>query len=332
MVDLAISEPVVTDDGTASESDGSAGERASNDDDILALYANDESSIELMHSRLRSLADLDFTRFTALQYLGLRQNLLSDTTPLSSLPNLTTLKELDVYDNRLKRIDQGVAAMAQLENLDLSFNKIRTIENVESLVHLRDLFFVSNKIQTIENLGRLTMLRNLELGANRIRVIQNLDELVNLEELYLGKNKISRLENLGSLRRLRILSIQSNRITRIEGLEQLENLEELYLSHNGIERIENLEHNTKLTIFDITKNRISELSGIAHLQQLEDLWASGNQLASFDNIESTCGPLEALRTVYLEFNPVQSEQPANYRRKLMLALPQITQIDATMCR
>ncbi|KAJ2086428.1 formin-binding protein [Coemansia sp. RSA 986] len=331
MVDYPNADPV-TDNGTASESDGGASSHDSSSDDILAGFANDETSIELMHSRLRSLSDLDFTRFAELAYLGFRQNLIADTTPLASLSNITTLKELDMYDNRLKCVDQGIAALTQLENLDLSFNKIRAIENVDSLVHLRDLFFVSNKIQTIENLSRLTMLRNLELGANRIRIIQNLDELVNLEELYLGKNKIARLENLGNLRRLRILSIQSNRITRIEGLENLESLEELYLSHNGIERIENLEHNTKLTIFDITKNRISELSGIAHLQQLEDLWASGNQLASFDNIETTCGSLKALQTVYLEFNPIQLAQPANYRRKLMLALPQITQIDATLCR
>ncbi|KAJ2560043.1 formin-binding protein [Coemansia sp. RSA 1933] len=324
---------VGSDDGTASESDGGASQHSAKDDDLLAGFSTDETAIELMHSRLRTLADLDFSRFTALKYLGCRQNLISDTVPLAAVASsLKELRELDMYDNRLKRIDQGVGALAQLENLDLSFNKIRTIENIDALVNLHNLFFVSNKIQTIENLSRLTMLRNLELGANRIRAIQNLDALVNLEELYLGKNKIARLENLGSLRRLRILSIQSNRITRIEGLEQLENLEELYLSHNGIERIENLESNTRLTILDVTKNHIKKLSGIAHLQQLEDLWASGNDLASFENIETTCGPLKALRTIYLEFNPLQRDQPAHYRRKLKLALPQITQIDATMCR
>ena len=37
-----------------------------------------------------------------------------------------------------------------------------------------------------------------------------------------------------------------------------------------------------------------------------------------------------LGTVYLERNPLA--QSADYRRKLKLALPSLTQIDATLCR
>lgn len=36
-----------------------------------------------------------------------------------------------------------------------------------------------------------------------------------------------------------------------------------------------------------------------------------------------------LDTVYLEGNPLQAAAGANYRRKVMLALPQVNQIDAT---
>lgn len=54
--------------------------------------------------------------------------------------------------------------------LDLSFNKIKHIKNVDHLASLQDLYFVQNKIQRIEGLDGLTKLRNLELAANRIRV------------------------------------------------------------------------------------------------------------------------------------------------------------------
>ena len=54
--------------------------------------------------------------------------------------------------------------------LDLSFNGIRHIKNVEHLVKLIDLYFVSNKITVIENLSTLVNVTNLELGSNRIRV------------------------------------------------------------------------------------------------------------------------------------------------------------------
>lgn len=54
--------------------------------------------------------------------------------------------------------------------LDLSFNRIRKIQGLESLVKLRKLFLVSNKIEKIENISHLKELEMLELGDNKIRV------------------------------------------------------------------------------------------------------------------------------------------------------------------
>jgi hypothetical protein len=57
-----------------------------------------------------------------------------------------------------------------IRSLDLSFNGIRHVKNVDHLVKLTDLYFVSNKITQIENLSTLVNITNLELGSNRIRV------------------------------------------------------------------------------------------------------------------------------------------------------------------
>jgi len=54
--------------------------------------------------------------------------------------------------------------------LDLSFNHITCIENLEGLLILEKLFLIQNKIPRIENLSSLTCLTMLELGSNRIRV------------------------------------------------------------------------------------------------------------------------------------------------------------------
>jgi len=54
--------------------------------------------------------------------------------------------------------------------LDLSFNRIKKIENINHLHKLIKLFLVNNKITEIENISQLTELTMLELGANRIRV------------------------------------------------------------------------------------------------------------------------------------------------------------------
>ena len=64
--------------------------------------------------------------------------------------------------------------------LDLSFNRLRKIQNIDHLVKLRKLYLCDNKISKIENISTLTELVSLELGANRIRVGQSSSHLSNV--------------------------------------------------------------------------------------------------------------------------------------------------------
>ncbi|KAK3811291.1 MAG: hypothetical protein J3Q66DRAFT_404671 [Benniella sp.] len=178
---------------------------------------------------------------------------------IRALEALTSLVDLDLYDNRCSKIE-GLENLTELRSLDLSFNDNRHIKNVAHLVNLPDLYFVSNKITVIENLSTLVNITNLELGSNQSGLSCESGATV------ARKDKITKLE-------LKILSIQSNRLTAIEGLEDLENLE-IYLSHNGISRIEGLERN------------ISKLENLGHLKNLEELWASNNMLDSFEDFEA----------------------------------------------
>ena len=54
--------------------------------------------------------------------------------------------------------------------LDLSFNAIKVVENLEALVQLEKLYLVQNSISKIENMTTLSSITMLELGANKIRV------------------------------------------------------------------------------------------------------------------------------------------------------------------
>jgi len=64
---------------------------------------------------------------------------------------------------------------------------------------------------------------------------------------------------------------------------------------------------------------------------------NSNQISSWDSVNHL-EPLKALQTVYFEHNPIwaDSSNPhqinPNYRRKVMLILPWVKQIDATYCR
>lgn len=136
-------------------------------------------------------------------------------------------------------------------------------------------------------------------------------------------------QNVSALVNLKILSIQSNRLPAITGLDSLVNLEELYISHNALEEISGLDQNLNLRVLDISNNQISQLANLEHLEHLEELWASSNRLSSFDEVEKQLADKKELNTVYFEGNPLQTKNPALYRNKVRLAIPQITQIDAS---
>ncbi|XP_032081541.1 protein phosphatase 1 regulatory subunit 7 isoform X2 [Thamnophis elegans] len=261
-------------------------------------------------------------------------------------------EDVDLNHFRIGKIE-GFEVLKKVKTLCLRQNLIKCIENLEQLQTLKELDLYDNQICAIENLEALTGLEIQSGSVTRTRcliveafgfmlepilsltrmlyllAIQNIDTLTNLDSLFLGKNKITKLQNLDALTNLTVLSIQSNRLTKIEGLQNLVNLRELYLSHNGIEVIEGLENNNKLTMLDIAANRIKKIENITHLTELQEFWMNDNFIECWSDLDELKGA-KKLETVYLERNPLQKDP--QYRRKIMLALPSVRQIDATFVR
>eukprot|EP00834_Sanchytrium_tribonematis_P006500 NODE_484_length_6933_cov_0.508341.p4 type:complete len:301 gc:universal NODE_484_length_6933_cov_0.508341:6733-5831(-) len=297
------------------------------EDDYLENIDLDEMELDLTHSRLKNMKELQLERFFKLRSLGLRQNLFEK---IESLP--LSLEYLDVYDNKLKNL--GILSeLIHLKYCDLSYNLLREIDSqvFDKLISLEELFLISNDLKEIPFIKFSKQLRNLELGANRIKEMDNLNHLTNLSELWIGKNRIREIAGISALKNLRILSLPSNRIKLIDNLSSLENLEELYLSHNGIDRICGIELNIKLRVLDLGNNRITKLENLNHLNFLEELWLNDNQIIEFSNLDSL-KQNQNLKTIYLERNPLQLAEPTAYRRKVILSLPQISQLDATFVK
>ncbi|KAI1864147.1 uncharacterized protein JN550_009167 [Neoarthrinium moseri] len=325
----AISDPEYSDDENVLPGEEISADEGKRFPNLLNDEDPETEDLALIQSRIGNIPALRLERFRHAARLCLRQNLIQHMDGLSSLG--PTLQELDLYDNLIAHI-RGLEDLTNLTTLDLSFNKIKHIKHIDHLTKLTDLFFVANKISKIEGLETLVNLRQIELGSNRIREIKNLDSLKNLEELWLAKNKITEIQGLSGLPKLRLLSIQSNRIKDLSPLRQAPQLEELYISHNALESLEGLDGNTNLRVLDVSNNMIKSLKGLEGLKEIEEFWASYNQIGDFADVERALADKENLTTVYLEGNPLQLRQPALYRNKVRLALPQVSQIDATFVR
>jgi len=103
--------------------------------------------------------------------------------------------------------------------LDLSFNAIVKIDNLDSLKELRELNLAFNRLETIDNLHKLPQLRSIVLNHNKIR----------------------RLENVKGCRKLEVISIIGNLLEDINvyggGVEALLELRELNVARNKIQLI-----------------------------------------------------------------------------------------------
>ncbi len=228
--------------------------------------------------------------------------------------------------------------------LDLSFNRISKIENLDSLVNLEKLYLASNRISEVEGLSSLKKLQVLELGANRITHIHP-ESLVNqteLRELWLGKNRIEHMHELACFRfpNLQQLSLQANKLTEwsVEVFSKTApNLAHLFLGNNGLsdpsEEVLHAFNPDTLEDLDISYNRLTQVPKFTAnpLNALQELWLNHNLIKTTDSFTTLKLGCPNAKTVYLEGNPVQTECPLDYRQALTSNIPEsVEKIDATM--
>ena len=281
-------------------------------------------SMNLLHQTFSRL------KLSGIKTMSVRRNLIHDIIPLDKQV-VEELLELDLFDNKIK-IVKNLSNMPQLVKLDLSYNQIHSLTtmSMSSLTNLKELYLVENRIREISGLSNLKELRLLELGGNRIlEMSTDLSYLENLEELYLGKNEITCIKNLHKNAKLRTLSLQSNRLKSVDqGLRSNLLLQELYLSENHLTKIEGIEHLTSLTLLDYSLNPIDGLEGIDHVSThtLHDFWISNAHISNWNDLRHLQSH-SSLQTIYLEGNPLQSENSL-YRERVRQLLPQLQTIDS----
>ncbi|KAK8952288.1 hypothetical protein KSP39_PZI003461 [Platanthera zijinensis] len=116
----------------------------------------------------------------------------------------------------------SMAAFVCLRSVNLSGNCIVEITPGSLPKSLHTLDLSHNKISTVEGLRGLEKLRILNLSYNRIsRIGHGLSSCTLIKELYLAGNKISNVEGLHRILKMKVLDLSFNKITTAKGLGQL---------------------------------------------------------------------------------------------------------------
>ncbi|KAL9289784.1 hypothetical protein ACSQ67_024439 [Phaseolus vulgaris] len=139
----------------------------------------------------------------------------------------------------------AISHLSNLRSVNLSNNFIAHISPGFLPKGIQTLNLSRNKISTLDGLRELTKLRVIDLSYNRIsRIGQGLSSCTLVKELYLVGNKISDAEGLHRLLKLTVLDLSFNKITTTKALGQLvasyNSLKALNLLGNPIES--NINH------------------------------------------------------------------------------------------
>ncbi|XP_004301929.1 PREDICTED: uncharacterized protein LOC101301594 [Fragaria vesca subsp. vesca] len=159
------------------------------------------------------------TYFTRGPDANLSDDTLHANTIIQTLNSSSTVAHISSMN--LKAIP-NISCFCSLRSVNLSNNFIVHITPGSLPKSLHTLDLSKNKISSIEGLRDLTRLRVLNLSYNRIsRIGRGLSGCSILKELYLAGNKISDVEGLHRLLKLTVLDLSFNKITTTKALGQL---------------------------------------------------------------------------------------------------------------
>ncbi|KAG5851222.1 hypothetical protein ANANG_G00090780 [Anguilla anguilla] len=197
---------------------------------------------------------------------------------MNNLKKMINLTELELVHCDLERIPHAVFSLANLQELDLKENNLKSIEEILSFQHLR----------------KLTCLK---LWHNAITYIpEHIKKLGGLERLYFSHNKIEVLpSHLFLCNKLRYLDLSNNDIRFIPPeIGVLQSLQYFSVTCNKIENLpDELFFCKKLKTLKLGKNTLSLLSPkISYLVLLTHLELKGNH---FEGLPAELGSCRALK-------------------------------------
>ena len=182
----------------------------------------------------------------------------------AEIRQLTSLRELWLYDNRLTSLPAEIGQLTSLTHLSLGGNQLTSVPaEIRQLTSLKELRLNYNQLTSVPaEIGQLTSLEKLHLGNNQLTSVPaEIGQLTSLRELYLRDNQLTTLSaEIGQLTSLTELNLWGNKLTSLPAeIGQLTSLTKLFL------------YNNKLT---------SLPAEIGQLTSLRVVWLDGNQLTS----------------------------------------------------
>eukprot|EP00195_Chlamydomonas_chlamydogama_P004001 CAMPEP_0202918426 /NCGR_PEP_ID=MMETSP1392-20130828/73410_1 /ASSEMBLY_ACC=CAM_ASM_000868 /TAXON_ID=225041 /ORGANISM="Chlamydomonas chlamydogama, Strain SAG 11-48b" /LENGTH=627 /DNA_ID=CAMNT_0049611479 /DNA_START=133 /DNA_END=2013 /DNA_ORIENTATION=+ len=245
---------------------------------------------------------------------------------LNGLNCLAKLRELKLYDNRITQIGTHLTPLSALHTLDLSGNRLQSVQGLANLRSLKVLRLAYNQLSNLEGLGRATGLEVLDLSGNQLKDLTGLSSCIALKELTVKGNQLPNLKGIQRCQGLEELHASDNMLTTLQGLKQCGGtLDILNVSSNQLSSLDSLADGcTALSELYVADNKVSKLPLLAaKTPNLELLDAASNQLSQLQAVAAALSGLTSLSSIRLEANPL----PPGYPTDLLAAVSQLESVD-----
>jgi Leucine-rich repeat (LRR) protein len=235
------------------------------------------------------------TDYKELKYLNLSNNELTSAAPLSELANLLTadlqanmLTNYDGADNKslqLLQLDNnqitGLAnvSLPSLRALTLSRNQIPALEfgnNTYPCLQVLDLSY--NRLKNLQNISTLSSLKALNVNGNKISTLEGIQSCTALTKLLATDNSLASIQDLkvlSALPRLSILAVSRNAFYE-ETPDENEVQREVLIMIPNLDRLNTIPItvDSRVEADNIVKERRAEAA--ARLREQEENEREGN--------------------------------------------------------
>ncbi|XP_022354528.1 malignant fibrous histiocytoma-amplified sequence 1 isoform X1 [Enhydra lutris kenyoni] len=276
---------------------------------VLPANIGDIEVLNLGNNGLEEVPDGLGSALGSLRVLVLRRNRFARLPPaVAELGHHLT--ELDVSHNRLTALGaEVVSALRELRKLNLSHNQLPALPaQLGALAHLEELDVSFNRLAHLpDSLSCLLRLRTLDVDHNQLTAFpRQLLQLAALEELDVSSNRLRGLpEDISALRALKILWLSGAELgTLPSGFCELAGLESLMLDNNGLHALPaQFSRLQRLKMLNLSSNLFEEFpAALLPLAGLEELYLSRNQLTAVPSLISGLG---RLLTLWLDHNRIR---------------------------
>ncbi|XP_065826965.1 leucine-rich repeat-containing protein 23-like isoform X2 [Oscarella lobularis] len=217
----------------------------------------------------------------------------------------STAKRLDAYEMDIAELED-LSCVDQLERVDLSRNRLKSLEGLRNCVNIKWLNVAKNQLSSLDGLRYLKNMTVFNASGNKISSTNPIKKLKGLKALILSGNEIRNADEVKRFKQLNTLVLSNNELTKFFA-SRLVNLEKLSLSHNLLPSIPLIPKLSLLRELRLNDNRIKAVPDQIVLNAQLVIVDLGNNRIKRLAHALPLGQLPLLKNLNLKGNPICSE-------------------------